>query len=144
MEKRFYYFAYGSNMETARMLARCPGARMAGVARLKGYRLAERLYADIETAEGCAVGGVLWSVTLADLRALDRFEGVAAGAYKRGVYAFSTPWGGGRAYAYEMTPQTRLERTGRPFPQWYRDICLHGALEHGLSGAFFSKATKGA
>ena len=144
MEKRFYYFAYGSNMDSARMLARCPGARMAGVASLKGYRLAERLYADIETAEGCVVGGVLWSVTLADLRVLDRFEGVAAGAYRRGVYAFSTPWGDGRAYAYEMTPQTRLERAGKPFPRWYREICRRGALQHGMSGAFFTKTTKGA
>ena len=116
MEKRFYYFAYGSNMETTRMLARCPSARMAGVAKLKGYRLAERLYADIETAEVCAVGGVLWSVTLADLCALDSFEGVAAGAFKRGVYAFSTPWGGGRRLRLRDDAPDAAGMRGEAFP----------------------------
>jgi len=143
MEKRYLYFAYGSNMDSARMLERCPGARLVGVATLDGYRLGEHLYADIEAAVGCSVEGLLWSVTGDDLRALDRFEGVATGAYKRGVYAFSTPRGDGCAYAYEMTPQTRRERAGKAFPAWYRDICRRSALAHGVGG-FFGNVNKGA
>ena len=50
--KRFNYFAYGSNMDTARMLARCPGARLVGAATLPGFRLVERLYADVEPSAG--------------------------------------------------------------------------------------------
>ena len=42
------YFAYGSNMNGARMRSRVPTARHVGTATLFGWRLAERLYTDIE------------------------------------------------------------------------------------------------
>ena len=134
--KRFNYLAYGSNMDTARMKARCPGARLVGVARLCGYRLVERLYADIEPAEGRSVRGVLWSVTEADVASLDRHEGVAAGVYRRGVYTVEFAGRTLGAYCYEMTDRTRLVRDGAAYPPWYEAVCRRGAATHGVGGFF--------
>ena len=44
----YLYFAYGSNMNPERIRQRIPDARPVGRATLKGWRLVERLYADIE------------------------------------------------------------------------------------------------
>ena len=134
--KRFNYLAYGSNMDTARMKARCPGARLIGGAKLPGYRLVERLYADIEPAEGRSVRGVLWSVTEADVASLDRHEGVAAGVYRRGVYAVEFAGRTLGAYCYEMTDRTRLVRDGAAYPPWYEAVCRRGAEAHGVGGFF--------
>ena len=42
------YFAYGSNLNIAQMRKRCPGAKPFSPAVLHGWKLVERLYADIE------------------------------------------------------------------------------------------------
>ena len=47
MNTMFLYFAYGSNMNPARMAKRCPGAIDLGGAVLRNHRVVERLYADI-------------------------------------------------------------------------------------------------
>ena len=54
MNNMFLYFAYGSNMNPARMAKRCPGAIALGGAVLLNHRLAERLYADIDFVSGAA------------------------------------------------------------------------------------------
>ena len=46
-----FYFAYGSNMNPVRIRERIPQARLVGKAIIKGWRLVERLYADIECAK---------------------------------------------------------------------------------------------
>ena len=45
------YFAYGSNLNIAQMRKRCPGAKPFSPAVLHGWKLVERLYADIEEDE---------------------------------------------------------------------------------------------
>lgn len=75
MNSLILYLAYGSNMEPVRMQKRCPGARALGAARLPNYRLTERLYADIDFAEGESVDGVLYLITDRHLRSLDAYEG---------------------------------------------------------------------
>ena len=50
-----FYFAYGSNMNPVRIRQRIPQARLVGKATIKGWRLVERLYADIERAKGRTV-----------------------------------------------------------------------------------------
>jgi gamma-glutamylcyclotransferase len=65
------YFAYGSNMDEARMTEpnRCPNARFIFKAVLTGYRLAFTRQtqagtgaADILAADGCAVRGVVYDI----------------------------------------------------------------------------------
>ena len=134
--KRFNYFAYGSNMDTARMLARCPGARPMGAATLPGFRLVERLYADVEPSAGCEARGLLWSVTEADLASLDRHEGVAGGVYERLVVPVKLGDQTVGAYCYLMTEATRRVRDGIAYPRWYAAICRRGALAHRVGGYF--------
>ena len=53
-----FYFAYGSNMNPVRIRQRIPQARLVGKATIKGWRLVERQYAELERAEGRQGGGV--------------------------------------------------------------------------------------
>lgn len=71
----FLYFAYGSNLNPERIRQRIPDARPVGRATLKGWRLVERLYADIEKSRGSRVEGVLYLVTTTELHRLDAYEG---------------------------------------------------------------------
>ena len=75
MNNMFLYFAYGSNMNPARMAKRCPGAIALGGAVLLNHRLTERLYADIDFVSGATVEGVLYLISEANLARLDACEG---------------------------------------------------------------------
>src|SRR5579863_7194541 len=77
------YFAYGANMDRAAMAARCPRSTPLGPAALMRHRLAimrEGWLTVVRDARARA-HGVLWDLALADVPALDRFEGVGAGLY---------------------------------------------------------------
>ena len=74
------YFAYGSNLNRARMAERCPGARAVGTAVLDGYRLLCRAgdsgtYLTCELADGSSVPLGVWEVASSDVAALDEYEG---------------------------------------------------------------------
>ncbi|MFZ5693724.1 MAG: gamma-glutamylcyclotransferase family protein [Pseudomonadota bacterium] len=79
------YFAYGSNMSRAPMRKRCPTARPAGRAMLCGYRfvIMANGYASVVPAAGENVHGLLWKVGPRDLAALDAYEDVAGGLYRK-------------------------------------------------------------
>jgi Uncharacterized conserved protein len=72
---RYTYFAYGSNLHVPQMRRRCRDAAPVCVAALPEHQLVFRGVADVEAAEGQQVMGALWSISAADLRALDRYEG---------------------------------------------------------------------
>lgn len=136
MNGRVLYFAYGSNTNRTRMLARVPDAVEIGTATLPGWRLVERLYADIEPCDGSAVDGVLWDVGPDGIAALDRCEGFPSVYGSVGVKVRIGRRGNAMAMAYAMTDETRRERDGVPYPGWYRDICAEGAREHGIRSGF--------
>ena len=79
------YFAYGSNMDAAAMQARCPRSKPLGVGRLVRHRffIMQGGYASIARDPRRDVHGVLWDLALADLRALDAYEDVASGLYRK-------------------------------------------------------------
>lgn len=79
------YFAYGSNLHRAAMLARCPAALPLGRARLPDHALVFRTWADVTPAPGRAVVGGLWRITPACAAALDEYEDVAGGLYRRWI-----------------------------------------------------------
>ena len=85
MKPRVPYFSYGSNMASAGMEERCAAPAILGVATVPGYRfrIAKRGYATMVPDPGSVVYGLLWSLTDADLAALDQYEGVPAGHYAR-------------------------------------------------------------
>ncbi len=131
------YFAYGSNMASSQMADRCPGAVCLGAARLPGYRLAfdawsnrrGGLVADVLPAPDSEAWGVLWQVTEEHAEALDRYEGVARGQYRREDVRVESETGEPvEAFAYVICNPGEEG----PTTDAYRAILLEGAREHGL------------
>ncbi|WP_342361972.1 gamma-glutamylcyclotransferase family protein [Terrarubrum flagellatum] len=79
------YFAYGANMDVDAMARRCPASKALGVARLARHRLFITAdgYASVQRSLRDAVIGIAWDLALADVRALDRFEGLDRGLYRK-------------------------------------------------------------
>lgn len=79
------YFAYGANMIAADMAQRCPAAREIGPMVLPRWRfiVARGGYSTLVPDPAGRVVGVLWSLTPACERTLDRFEDVDGGLFRR-------------------------------------------------------------
>ena len=83
------YAAYGSNMDPAQMLQRCPSSPMAGTGWLHGWRLTfggedlgwEGALATVVEESDSAVFVVLYDLSESDERALDSWEGADLGLY---------------------------------------------------------------
>ncbi len=89
------YFAYGSNMDLVQMGNRCERAATVGTARLASYRFIINSHgvATIVPDPASAVEGLLWSITDADERSLDRHEGVRRGVYRKALVELETQEG---------------------------------------------------
>jgi len=72
---RIWFFAYASSVDENLMRVRFPEAKTVCRATLNGFRLVERLYADIEADAGSTVHGIVYEMTKDDLDSLDGHEG---------------------------------------------------------------------
>jgi len=129
---RSLYFAYGSNMSSARLRARIPDARALGAAWLDGHRvLCNKVGRDGSgkanlLADGVSIAwGVLFELPRASWSELDRFEW----GYARRRCEVRLDEGAASAQLYLAEAPGPV---GVPPFDWYRDHCLEGALEHGL------------
>jgi gamma-glutamylcyclotransferase (GGCT)/AIG2-like uncharacterized protein YtfP len=79
------YFAFGSNIVPAQMAKRCAGATSLGNAVLEGYRfrIGRRGYGTVVPETGAMVHGLLWALRPEDEAALDVYEGVRHGLYRK-------------------------------------------------------------
>lgn len=79
------YFAYGSNMDPSHMTEKCPGATRLGTAALAGhsFRMAATGYGNAGADPGAQLPGVLWELDPPDEAALDAYEGVPQGLYRK-------------------------------------------------------------
>ena len=78
------YFAYGSNLNKSQMALRSPTAKALGSAYFPNWRLVFRGVADIEEGDEQDLLPVgIWSIEEADEAALDRYEGVSSGLYRK-------------------------------------------------------------
>ena len=85
------YAAYGSNMNPAQMAARCPHSPQRGSGWLEGWRLTfggedlswEGALGTVVEAEGERVFVVLYDITEPDEAALDSWDGVTLGYYRK-------------------------------------------------------------
>ena len=126
-------FAYGSNMSREPMRQRCPGAQMIGTATLRRHRfiIMANGYASVVPASSSEVHGILWRVTPRDLVALDAYEDVAGGLYRRVM----------RPVIHNSTTVTALvysgcePREGAP-RRGYMELVLRSAREAGLPGDY--------
>ena len=112
------YFAYGANMDRAAMAERCPRSTPIGPAMLMRHRLAVMREGWLTVARDprLRVHGVLWELALADMPALDRFEGVAVGLYVKAtqpVISISRRQTGAGLSRRQRRPGTRAARIHR-------------------------------
>ena len=78
------YFAYGSNLNKSQMALRSPTAKALGSAYFPNWRLVFRGVADIEEGDEHDLLPVgIWSIEESDEAALDRYEGVSSGLYRK-------------------------------------------------------------
>jgi hypothetical protein len=112
------HFAYGSNMSRGLMEARCPGATVLGLATLTGWRF-------VINPDGCGsivrqpggmVYGVLWRLTPRDLSAVNAYENLDAGLYRRRVL----PVEYGARQRSALVYIARRQGLGRPRPGYLR------------------------
>jgi gamma-glutamylcyclotransferase (GGCT)/AIG2-like uncharacterized protein YtfP len=129
-----YYFAYGSNMDTAQMSDRCSGAEFICRAKLSGYRFIINGpgVATIVPDRFCTVHGILWALTRADENALDDYEGVDEGLYVKVRTTVETSEGSPvSALVYVAQEKTKgLPRVG------YMERIVSAAESHGLPAAY--------
>jgi gamma-glutamylcyclotransferase (GGCT)/AIG2-like uncharacterized protein YtfP len=137
------YFAYGSNMSTARLRARLTLLpRYVGVAFLLGYRLVfhkvgmdgsakcDALCTDVA---GDVVFGVLFRIDADEKPLLDACEG--SGYAERQVQLFVRSGQQVSAFTYCAT---HIDDGLKPF-DWYRQHVLCGAVEHGLPDYYIQR-----
>jgi gamma-glutamylcyclotransferase (GGCT)/AIG2-like uncharacterized protein YtfP len=92
------YAAYGSNMDPAQMARRCPHSPQRGTGWLQGWRLTfggedlgwEGALATVVEAGGERVFVVLYELSEADEAALDSWDGVTVGYYRKSKVRVST------------------------------------------------------
>jgi len=120
MDNLSLYFAYGSNLDSDQMRDRCPGSTEVGIARLLDYefRINSRGVATVVRQGGRSVIGLLWAVSGFHLAALDRFEGVARGLYRRVLESVERTDGKSQAYVYVAADEV----IGKPRPGYLERI----------------------
>jgi hypothetical protein len=147
----FLYFAYGSNMLTARLHKRCPSARSLGKAVAPGFILrfwkrskdgsAKATLVKTDEAEKRAYG-VLFEIAQSERTRLDKSEGAGQGYNRDDAFPVLRVAGGKRAIVstYQATPRA-CDKNLVPY-DWYRDLILAGALQHGLPDAYVAELRK--
>ena len=123
------YFAYGSNMDRAAMLRRCPASKPVGIGRLMRHRFIvfDEGYASVTRDPQRAVWGMVWDLALADVPALDRYESLSTGLYTKVSQPVVTGQGPRRAIVYVG----RSARTGAPKPGYMEGV-IEAASQAGL------------
>jgi gamma-glutamylcyclotransferase len=133
------YFAYGSNMLTERLLARCSSAKTREVARVDSYALTfcKKSHdgsgkATLRPEPERQVFGVLFDLNENELKNLDEAEGAGNG-YDR-IVDFRVRIQGSyepqRAITYLASPNV-IDLNLKPY-DWYLRLVLAGARQHGL------------
>jgi gamma-glutamylcyclotransferase (GGCT)/AIG2-like uncharacterized protein YtfP len=114
------HFAYGSNMSRTTMTARCPTARALGTATLLGWRFVITAdgYASIVPHADARVHGVLWRLGARDLAAVNAYESVESGLYRRRTLTVLCEAGRRAALVYVA----RSRNAGRPRPGYLEMI----------------------
>lgn len=111
MSKKIYV-AYGSNLSEKQMANRCPDAKIVGTGLLKNWRLMFKgempySYATIEEWENFVVPVVVWEISDADEKRLDRYEGFSK-AYLKFEVEVEMADGTLKGMVYAMREDRRL------------------------------------
>jgi len=104
------YAAYGSNLDPAQMLLRCPHSPQRGTGWLEGWRLTfggedigwDGALATVVEDPGSRVFVVLYDVSEGDEKQLDKWDGVTLGYYRRAKVRVETLDGDVLAWLYVL------------------------------------------
>jgi hypothetical protein len=138
------YFAYGSNMHTARLRERVPSSTFRAVAALPGHALrfhkrgrdgSAKCDAYASGRPTDAVHGVVFALAAAERPALDRAEG--SGYCAAPVLLHTSSGATLNAYTYLAVPAA-IDAALLPF-RWYLDLVVAGAYAHGLPAAYVAR-----
>jgi gamma-glutamylcyclotransferase (GGCT)/AIG2-like uncharacterized protein YtfP len=133
-----YYFAYGSNMNTAQMNQRCKtGIEIVGPAQLENYEFGfdSRGYANIRPKQGEFVWGLVWEIDKPCITSLDGYEGYP-NVYDRQDVTVVKNGQNIDAFVYIQPAQ---EFGGTPQPDYLSGKIIPGAKENGLPEAWIDK-----
>src|SRR6266481_4327400 len=141
---RVRYFAYGSNMLTARLRERVPSATAIGIGQLVGHALrwdkrswrdgSGKCDAEATSRRDDVVWGVVFELDPEDKPALDKAEGLGAG-YMEKMIKVLTEAGPVTAVTYYATDK---DTSLHPY-HWYKALVIAGAREHGLPAGYRSR-----
>ena len=133
-----YYFSYGSNMSSRRILARAPTAVKVATAVLERHRLVFHKISHNDATAKCdawetgrpedCVHGVVFTISEQDKLELDRHEGLGQGYEQKMV---RVALAGGEVIEAMTYYATRIDPDLKPL-DWYKSHVLLGAKEHGL------------
>ena len=139
------YFAYGSNMSTARLRKRMPSCKPLGIATLPGHalRFHKRSMDKSGKCNAFASGndnsviGVLFSFDPAERAKLDEAEGVGRGYEHAMVTVINDKGRRRKVLTYLATPDY-IDDSLKPYG-WYKDFVLAGGKEHGLPPEYIAE-----
>lgn len=139
----YFYFAYGSNLSRDRKSSRTGPIREARRCRLMDFRLTfnkkgrnGQVYANVESAPGQEVWGVLYRCDEQAMKKMDEHEGVSSGDYRRETVKVIAD--DGKVYAALAYVALKTCPEGFPSPDYLQKI-VRGAKEHCLPDAYVSK-----
>lgn len=130
-----FYFAYGSNLSKARLLARVPSAELITTGSLLHHRLTfHKIGKDLSAkCDAYETGndhdhvlGALYRIDPAHKNRLDDVEGLGNGYEEKEVSIIS---GSGEKMNALTYYATNIDTSLKPF-HWYRGHVLMGAMEH--------------
>ena len=96
------------------------------------------MHALIAAGAEVAAYGVLYEVAEADGARLDRAEGVHTGGYIRRTLEVRLADGRTTEAITYIAGKGHVDPTRLPF-DWYRDLCVAGAIEHGLPARYIEE-----
>ena len=142
----FFYFAYGSNMLTQRLQARCPSAIPVGLARTAGFSVSMTKRSEDGSGKATLAAasegirqealGVIFEISENERRKLDDAEGRA---YNRNDQFDAALIKNNQSYTTStyIAGDDHIEIGLEPFC-WYRALIIAGATQHGLPQDYVS------
>ncbi|MEP0321834.1 gamma-glutamylcyclotransferase family protein [Bauldia litoralis] len=139
------YFAYGSNMSTARLRERMSNCKPIGVATLPGHELRFHKRSNDKSGKCNAfasgnensVIGVLYGFDLAERAKLDEAEGIGKGYEHAIVTVINDKGRRQKVLTYLATPDY-IDDSLKPYG-WYKGFVLAGASQHGLPPEYIAE-----
>jgi hypothetical protein len=139
------YFAYGSNMSTARLRKRMPSCKPLGIATLPGHALRFHKRSTDKSGKCNAfasgkdnsVIGVLFSFDPAERAKLDEAEGVGSG-YEHAMVTVTNEKGRRQKILTYLATLDYIDDSLKPYG-WYKDFVLTGGKEHGLPPEYIAE-----